>query len=66
MIKCEFFQTSNYDYFIKMTKVCKIPSGLISNLENEYLMDIKIKDNEEKIKQEQNKIIWEKENTIKI
>jgi hypothetical protein len=43
----------------------KLPSGLISNLENEFVLEIKVKDIEEKRK-EIKKNINEKENTSKI
>jgi hypothetical protein len=66
IIKYGFFQTSNYDYFINLTKNVKVPSGLISNLENEYILEIKMRQIEDKKKEEQRKITFERENSIKI
>lgn len=66
IIKYGFFQNSNYDYFINLSKNLKLQSGLISNLENEYMLDLKVKDAEEKRKEEQKKIDYEKNHSIKI
>ncbi len=66
IIKYGFFQNSNYDHFINLWKNgVKLHSGLISNLENEYLLDLKVKEGEEKRK-ENRKSFNEKENTFKI
>ncbi len=66
IIKYGFFQNSNYDYFINLTENINLPSGLLSNLENEFNLESKIKETEEKRIEDQNKISYEKENTIKI
>lgn len=65
-MKYGFFQTSNYDNFINLSKNIKLHSGLISNLENEYLLEMKVKEAEDKKKEELIKISNEKEQTIKI
>ncbi len=65
VIKFGFFNNSNYDYYLNLSKNLKLPSGLISNLENEFVLEIKVKDIEEKRK-EIKKNINEKENTSKI
>lgn len=66
IIKCEFFQNNNYDYYIDLTRNVKLPSGLVSNLENEYMLDIKVKEVDEKKKENLRKFSYEKENSIKI
>jgi len=65
VIKFGFFKNSNYDYYLNLSKNLKLPSGLISNLENEFVLEIKVKEIEEKRK-EIKKNINEKENTSKI
>ncbi len=52
IIKQGFFQNSNYDNFIYLTKSIKVQNGLLSNLENEYLLDLKVKELEECKKEE--------------
>jgi len=66
VIKYGFFQNSNYDYFINISKNVKLPSGLLSNLENEYYLESKSRESEEKRREEQKKIAYEKEHSIKI
>jgi hypothetical protein len=66
VIKYGFFQNSNYDYFINISKNVKLPSGLLSNLENEYYLELKARESEEKRREEQKKIAFEKEHSIKI
>lgn len=51
IIKYGFFQNNNYDNFINIIKNMKIDSCLISNLQNEHMLDEKIKKEEEKISQ---------------
>ena len=65
VIKYGFFQNNNYDYYLSLSKNLKLHSGLISNLENEYLLDLKVKELDEK-KKEIKKVFNEKENTFKI
>ncbi len=48
VIKYGFFQSNNFENFLTIFKNIHIPSCLISNLENEYCIDSKIKDLEEK------------------
>lgn len=48
VIKYGFFQSNNFENFLTIFKNIHIPSCLISNLENEYYIDSKIKDLEEK------------------
>ncbi len=48
IIKQGFFQNSNYENFIITTKILKVQNGLISNLENEYILDLKVKEIEDK------------------
>lgn len=55
VIKYGFFQSNNFENFLIIFKNISIPSCLISNLENEYHIDSKIKDIEEK-KLRENKI----------
>lgn len=55
VIKYGFFQSNNFENFLTIFKNLRIPSCLISNLENEYYIDSKIKDLEEK-KTKENKI----------
>ena len=66
VIKYGFFQNSNYDYFINITKNVKLPSGLMSNLENEFNLEIKAKEAEDKRKEDQRKIAYEKDHSFKI
>ena len=66
IIKHGFFQNSNYDNFINICKNLQLHSGLISNLENEYLIDQTIKENEAKKKDYQEKILKEKTKELKI
>lgn len=51
---------------MKITKNMKIQSGLVSNLENEFMLESRVKEVEEKKKDEQKKILFEKENSFKI
>jgi hypothetical protein len=48
IIKYGFFQSNNYENFALLHKNLKIPSGLVSNLENEYILEGKIKDMEDR------------------
>ena len=48
MIKYGFFQSNNFENFITIYKNIHIPSGLISNLENEYMQETKLKEIEDK------------------
>ena len=48
IVKYGFFQSANIDKFIMIYNNMKIPSILILNLENEFYLDTKIIDNEEK------------------
>lgn len=66
IIKHGFFQNTNYDTFINICKNLQLPSGLISNLENEYLMDIAVKESEIRKREYEEKIIKEKTRDIKI
>jgi hypothetical protein len=49
-----------------MCKNSKIPSGLLSNLENEYYLEMKHKEIEKEREQNKEKIINEKEQSILI
>jgi len=42
LIKSRFFQNDNFDNFIEVSKSIKIKSGLINNLENEYIQGEKL------------------------
>jgi hypothetical protein len=66
IIKYGYFQSGNYEYFVGLNKNVKIQSGLVSNLENEYYLEMKVRASDEKKKEEQLKIAFEKENLIKI
>lgn len=48
IIKSGFFQNSNLDTYITFSENIKIKSGLINNLENENLQELKYKENEER------------------
>lgn len=48
IIKYGFYQSNNFENFITIYKNIKIPSGLFSNLESEYMQDHKIKEIEER------------------
>ena len=48
VIKYGFFQSNNFDNFLTIYKNIHIPSCLISNLENEYYQDARIKEMEDK------------------
>jgi hypothetical protein len=61
IIKQGYFQNSNYDNFIFLTKSLKVQNGLLSNLENEYLLDLKVKELEEN-KREENRKSLENQN----
>ena len=61
IIKQGFFQNSNYDNFIFLTKSLKVKNGLLSNLENEFILDGKVKELEE-IKKEENRKSLENQN----
>ncbi len=50
MTKTAFFQNSNVTLYNNLLKTTKIKSELISNLENEYIQSVKIKDAEERSK----------------
>lgn len=50
LIKSGFFKNENTENFIKKSEQIKIKTELISNLENENIQDLKIKDLEEKEK----------------
>ncbi len=65
-MKYGFFQNSNYDNFILLSKNVKIPAGLLSNLENECYLEIKMRDREERKKEDQKKIAIEREQSFKI
>ena len=65
VIKYGFFLNSNYEHYVELSRNVKLQSGLISNLENEYLLDLKVKEIEE-IKIENKKSFNEKEVTFKI
>ena len=65
IIKHGFFLSSNYDHFIDLTKNIKIQAGLVSNLENEFNLEIKVREIDEKRKNEELKIITEKDLLIK-
>jgi hypothetical protein len=66
IIKQGFFQNYNYDHLIHMTKSLGLKSGLVSNLENEYFQEIRVKENEETKKVILKKLQAEKENLINI
>jgi hypothetical protein len=66
IIKEGFFQNHNFDNLILMTKSLRLKSGLISNLENEYLLDNRVKENEEMRKEILKKLQNEKEHMINI
>lgn len=48
IIKYGFFQSNSFEAFLNIYKNIHIPSGLLSNLENEFMQDYKIKESEEK------------------
>lgn len=62
IIKYNFFQNNNYDKFLTLYEQLKVSKGLISNLENEYEIDKKVK----AIKAKEEKITSEKETDIHI
>jgi hypothetical protein len=66
VLKYGYFHNSNFDYFVNIGRNIKIESGLLSNLENEFYLEQKAKEVEEKRKNEEKKIIYEKDNSIKI
>ena len=66
IMKQGFFNSSNYNNLIFLTKSLKLQSGLISNLENEYVLDMKVRDFDEQKREEVKKINYEKEHLIKI
>jgi hypothetical protein len=66
IIKQGFFQNYNYDHLIYMTQSLELKSGLVSNLENEYYLDLKVKENEETRNANLKKTQIEKENLINI
>jgi hypothetical protein len=47
IVKYGFFQSSNIDKFLMIYNNLNIPNILILNLENEFYLDCKIKDQEE-------------------
>lgn len=47
IIKYDFFHVDNYEKFVSLYNSVKVPSGLISNLENECHLEKKIKRDEE-------------------
>lgn len=57
LIKSGFFKNENIDNFVKKSSQIKLKKELISNLENENIQDLKIKDLEEKEKLKNLKII---------
>ena len=62
IIKYDFFQTNNYERFIELYERMKVPKGVISNIENEYMLQKKIIKQNEK----EDKIKYEKENVTSI
>lgn len=50
MTKSGFFHNNNLSAFNNLLKSVKIKTELINNLENEYIQDIKIKEQDEKNK----------------
>jgi hypothetical protein len=50
LIKSGFFLNSNYEEFIDLYFSFKLKDGLLNNLENENIQEIKILDAEEKAK----------------
>jgi hypothetical protein len=50
LIRSGFFQNSNYEGFLELYNSFKLKDGLLNNLENENIQEIKIKEAEERAK----------------
>lgn len=49
VIKYGFFQNNNFENFLMIYRNLHLPKCLITNLENEYFQDHKLKEIEEKL-----------------
>ncbi len=49
MIKSKFFQNENYEKYMELANKIKIKSGLINNIENEFLQEEKMLPEDKKI-----------------
>jgi len=55
IVRGGFFNDTNYDNYLNISNSFKIKNGLVSNLENEYNQQEKLRDMEELLYQEQMK-----------
>lgn len=66
VLKHGYFHDTNYENFLTIGKNITVESGLLSNLENEFYLEQISKESEEKKRENEKKILYEKEHSIKI
>jgi hypothetical protein len=59
IIKYGFFQNTNYDNFNMIYDNLKVNLGLLTNLESEYTLELRIKEKEDKKKENKNKKLFD-------